>query len=69
MRGKEESELLDARLQVQTLQQKYSDIEKVIQERKRSRAKLLEKSLSGTTVLNTELERLKIFFLNRSCDL
>ena len=61
MRGKEESELLDARLQVQTLQQKYSDIEKVIQERKRSRAKLLEKSLSGTTVLNTELERLKIF--------
>lgn len=54
-------EPLDAtRQKVDALKQKYSEIERIIQERKRNRAKLLEKTLSGTTVLSTELDKLAI---------
>ena len=44
----------------ETLRQKHSEIEGIINERKRNRAKILDRVLSGTTVLGTELERLKI---------
>ena len=54
------SALESTRQKVHDLKEKYTEIEGVIQERKRNRANLLEAALSGTTVLSSELEKLAI---------
>ncbi|QDZ19176.1 hypothetical protein HOP50_02g16900 [Chloropicon primus] len=48
------------RQEAEALRRKYSEIEGIIKERKRNRAELLDKTLSGTTVLSSELEKLAI---------